>query len=65
MMSMMDELSQARAKNASARSRAQIKRRERGKLSVRAKVEHAFAVARAGSDTGRQDTEVCKSRPLN
>ncbi len=52
-------------KNASARSKAQIKRREREKFSVRAKVEHVFAVVRAGSDAGKQDTEVCKSRLLN
>ncbi len=34
----------SQAKNASARSRAQVKRREREKSSVRAKVEHVFAV---------------------
>ncbi len=36
----------SQAKNASARSRAQIKRREREKSSVRAKVEHVFAVVK-------------------
>ncbi len=34
-------------KNVSARSRAQIKRREREKSSVRAKVEHVFAVVKS------------------
>jgi len=37
----------SRARNASVRSRAQIKRREREKSSVRAKVEHVFAVVKA------------------
>ncbi len=37
----------SRAKNAPARSRAQIKRREREKSSVRAKVEHVFAVVKS------------------
>ena len=36
----------SRAKNASTRSKAQIKRREREKSSVRAKVEHVFAVVK-------------------
>ena len=36
----------SRAKNAPARSRAQIKRCEREKSSVRAKVEHVFAVVK-------------------
>ncbi len=36
----------SQTKNASARSRAQIKRREREKSSVRAKVEHVFAVVK-------------------
>lgn len=36
----------SQAKNAPARSRAQIKRRERKKSSVRAKVEHVFAVVK-------------------
>ena len=36
----------SQAKNASARSRAQIKRREREKSSVKAKVEHVFAVVK-------------------
>ncbi len=36
----------SQAKNASARSRAQIKRREREKSSVRAKVEHVFTVVK-------------------
>ena len=35
-----------KSKNASIRSRAQIKRREREKSSVRAKVEHVFAVVK-------------------
>lgn len=34
----------SQAKNASVRSKAQIKRREREKFSVGAKVEHVFAV---------------------
>lgn len=37
------------AKNVSARSRAKIKRREREKSSVRAKVEHVFAVVKGRS----------------
>ena len=37
----------SQAKNAPARSRAQIKRREREKSSVRAKVEHVFAVVKS------------------
>ena len=36
----------SQSKNASTRSRAQIKRREREKSSVRAKVEHVFAVVK-------------------
>ena len=36
----------SQSKNNSARSKAQIKRREREKSSVRAKVEHAFAVVK-------------------
>jgi len=36
----------SQTKNVSARSRAQIKRREREKSSVRAKVEHVFAVGK-------------------
>ncbi len=36
----------SQAKNASARSKAQIKRREREKSSIRAKVEHVFAVVK-------------------
>lgn len=36
----------SQAKNASVRSRAQIRRREREKSSVRAKVEHVFAVVK-------------------
>ena len=36
----------SRAKNASTRSKAQIKRREREQSSVRAKVEHVFAVVK-------------------
>ena len=36
----------SQAKNASVRSKAQIKRREREKSSVRAKVEHVFAVVK-------------------
>jgi len=36
----------SQTKNVSARSRAQIKRREREKSSVRAKVEHVFAVVK-------------------
>ena len=37
----------SQAKNLSTRSRAQIKRREREKSSVRAKVEHVFAVVKS------------------
>jgi len=37
----------SQAKNVSARSRAQIKRREREKSSIRAKVEHVFAVVKS------------------
>ena len=36
----------SQSKNCSARSRAQIKRRENEKSSVRAKVEHVFAVVK-------------------
>lgn len=36
----------SKSKHASKRSRAQIKRREREKSSVRAKVEHVFAVVK-------------------
>ena len=36
----------SQSKHASARSQAQIKRREREKSSVRAKVEHVFAVVK-------------------
>lgn len=36
----------SQSKNASTRSRAQIKRREREKSSIRAKVEHVFAVVK-------------------
>lgn len=36
----------SQAKNLSTRSKAQVKRREREKSSVRAKVEHIFAVVK-------------------
>jgi len=36
----------SQTKNASTRSRVQIKRREREKSSIRAKVEHVFAVVK-------------------
>ena len=37
------------SKNRSARSKAQIKRREHEKSSVRAKVEHVFAVVKTAA----------------
>ena len=54
----------SKGKNASVRSRAQIKRRERKKTSVWAKVEHVFAVV-ISSTTEKHDTEVYESRSQN
>lgn len=52
-------------KKNSKRSQAQMKRREHEKSSVRAKVEHVFAVVKGSFDTGKHATEVCESRRRN
>lgn len=47
----------SQSKNLSTRSKAQIKRREREKSSVRAKVEHVFAVVKGSF--GYRNTRYC------
>ena len=52
----------SQSKKNSARSQAQIKRREHEKSSVRAKVEHVFAVVKLQLRFRKRDTEGCKSK---
>jgi hypothetical protein len=47
------------------RSQAQIKRREREKLSVCAKAEHVFGVIKKLFDIERHNTRVEESKPEN
>ena len=55
----------SQSKDNSVRSKAQIKRREREKSSVRSKVEHVFGVVKGLLRYRKPGTKVCENRPLN